>query len=245
MTDTTKLMAPAPQFGIGRETAPRPADQVALGELSTVLAHELRNPLSSIKGAAQILMQEWGHLKPQGEFLSIILDEVDALTALTTEFLDFARPLYPELTWGSWKDIVGRAVESVRPLAVAAGIEILLTHDGAQPSVLLDHYQVERAVRNLILNAVEASSQGDTVMVITSWDSRNLTVTVVDSGLGVPSDQMARVFVPFYTTKLTGTGLGLPVARKIAQQHGGDVSAAPNDGPGMTFCIHLPASGEA
>ncbi len=245
MTDTTKLLARAPQLGMGRETAGRPVDQAAMGELSAVLAHELRNPLSSIKGAAQILMQEWGHQKPQGEFLSIILDEVDALTALTTEFLDFARPLYPELTWGSWNDIVGRAVESVRPLAEAASIAIELDIDDALPSVLLDHYQTERAVRNLLLNAVEASSHGDEVMVRTSCADGDLTVAVTDAGVGIPPDQMTRVFVPFFTTKLTGTGLGLPMARKIAQHHGGEVTVVRNDGPGMTFIIHLPAFGES
>jgi signal transduction histidine kinase len=216
----------------------------ALGELSAVLAHELRNPLSSIKGAAQILLQEWGNQKPQSEFLAIILDEVDTLTALTTEFLDFARPLYPELAWASCNETVERAIESVQPLADAADIVIDLEAAPNLPTVLVDRFQVERAIRNLLLNAIEATLRYGRVVVRTRETPDGVAVDVTDFGRGVPPEQMARVFVPFFTTKLTGTGLGLPVARKIAQNHGGDVEATRNDGPGMTFSIHLPASGD-
>lgn len=210
-----------------------------------MLAHELRNPLSSIKGAAQILMQEWGHMKPQGEFLSIILDEVDTLTALTTEFLDFARTLHLEMMWGSWKEVVGRAVQAVRPYADAAGVTLGLTMDDDIPCALLDQFQAERAALSLVLNAVEATPRGGVVRVHASHAAGNVTLSVRDSGPGIPADGIARAFVPFFTTKLNGTGLGLPMARKIAQHHGGDVIAVRNEGPGMTFSIHLPASGES
>ncbi|HEX8990457.1 MAG TPA: ATP-binding protein [Anaerolineales bacterium] len=216
----------------------------ALGELSAVLAHELRNPLSSIKGAAQILLQEWGNQKPQSEFLTIILDEVDTLTALTTEFLDFARPLYPELAWATWNDTVVRSIESVQPLADAADIGIDFEAAPGLPTVLIDRFQMERAIRNLLLNALDATVRCGRVLVRTQRTADGVSVCVSDPGRGVPPEQMARIFVPFFTTKLTGTGLGLPVARKIAQNHGGDVQVERNDGPGMTFSIHLPASGE-
>lgn len=216
----------------------------ALGELSAVLAHELRNPLSSIKGAAQILMQEWGDQVPHSEFLAIILDEVDTLTALTTEFLDFARPLYPELAWASWNETVDRAIESVQPLAQAADIDIDFKAMPGLPSVLVDRFQVERAIRNLLLNAVEATLRYGCILVRTDRTRSGVAVEVTDYGRGVPAEQMARVFVPFFTTKITGTGLGLPVARKIAQNHGGDIAFRRNEGPGMTFTIHLPASGD-
>lgn len=224
--------------------ASRLNELAALGELSAVLAHELRNPLSSIKGAAQILMQEWGNQKPHSEFLAIILDEVDTLTALTTEFLDFSRPLYPELAWLSWNDTVERAIDSVQPLAEAADICIEFEAAPGLPVVLLDRFQLERAIRNLLLNAIEATLRCGRVEVRTDRTKDGVAVEVSDFGRGVPPEQMARVFVPFFTTKLTGTGLGLPVARKIAQNHGGDVAVRRNEGPGMTFAIHLPASGD-
>lgn len=225
--------------------ADRLSELAALGELSAVLAHELRNPLSSIKGAAQILQQEWGAGKPQGEFLAIILDEVDALTALTTEFLDFARPLYPELAWSSVNDVAHSAVLSVQALARSADIEIEFEPADHLPSVLLDRYQVQRALRNLLLNAIQAMSRGGHLFVHTRHMPTGVAVEVRDSGCGVPSDDLSRIFVPFYTTKVTGMGLGLPIARKIAQNHGGDVIVTRNDGPGMTFTICLPASGES
>lgn len=217
----------------------------ALGELSAVLAHELRNPLSSIKGAAQILLQEWGGQKPQSEFLTIILDEVDTLTALTTEFLDFARPLYPELTWSCWNATVEQAVKSVTALAGTACVEIGFEAEDNLPAVLLDRYQAERAVRQLLRNAIDATERGGRVVVRTHRTDKGVAAEIVDAGCGVPLEQLSRIFVPFFTTKLTATGLGLPVARKIAQNHGGDVYAHPNEGRGMTFIIHFPTCDDA
>lgn len=222
----------------------RLSELAALGELSAVLAHELRNPLSSIKGAAQILQQEWGEEKPQGEFLAIILDEVEALTALTTEFLDFARPLYPELAWSSINDVARAALQSLQALVRSADIELEYEPAENLPSVLLDRYQVQRAIRNLLLNAVQSMNRGGCLSVCTRRTPTGVAVEIRDTGCGVPPDDFARIFVPFYTTKVTGMGLGLPIARKIAQNHGGDVIVTRNDGPGMTFTLHLPASGE-
>jgi two-component system, NtrC family, sensor histidine kinase HydH len=226
-----------------------PADRLtelaALGELSAVLAHELRNPLSSIKGAAQILQHEWGGEQPQGEFLAIILDEVDALTALTTEFLDFARPMYPELGWAGWNEAVAGAIVSVQPMAADADINIGYEPTTRLPSVLMDRVQMERAIRNVLRNAIQASPHGSTIRVRTYRTSSGVAVEIADEGSGVPGEQLSRIFVPFFTTKVTGTGLGLPVARKITQNHGGDVTARRNDGPGMTFVIHMPAPGDS
>jgi signal transduction histidine kinase len=237
--DVIDATALSPNEGTGRLY-----ELAALGELSAVLAHELRNPLSSIKGAAQILLQEWGNQKPQSEFLGIILDEVETLTALTTEFLDFARPLYPELAWASWNETVERAISSVQPLAETADIDIDFVATPGLPTVLVDRFQVERAIRNLLLNAIDATLRYGRVSVHTDTTPNGVAVEVTDYGRGVPPEQLARIFVPFFTTKLTGTGLGLPVVRKIAQNHGGDVEVSRNDGPGMTFTIHLPASGD-
>lgn len=236
-------LIPIPEWG-PETSASRCGDALTLGELSTVLAHEMRNPLSSIKGAAQILQQEYDGETPLCEFLTIILDEVDALTALTTEFLDFARPLYPELTWCSWNDTVAGAVCAVQPAAETADIEIEMDLAEDLPTVLMDAFQVGRAVRNLVNNAIEATARGGVVSVRTYHAPDGVGLSVTDTGSGVPAELMGRVFVPFFTTKVTGTGLGLPVARKIAQYHGGDVSVERNDGPGMTFHIHLPASGD-
>lgn len=225
--------------------ADRLTELAALGELSAVLAHELRNPLSSIKGAAQILQHEWGGEQPQSEFLSIILDEVEALTALTTEFLEFARPAYPELGWCSWNEAVAAAVAAVQPQAAEADITIDCTPSAQLPSVLMDRVQIIRAIRNVLLNAVQASPHGGRIQVRTIRTPSGVAVEVTDHGVGVPVEQMARIFVPFFTTKVTGSGLGLPMARKIAQNHGGDVMALRNDGPGMTFVIHVPAPGDS
>lgn len=236
-------LIPIPEWG-PETSAPRGGDALTLGELSTVLAHEMRNPLSSIKGAAQILQQEYAGETPLTEFLTIILDEVEALTALTTEFLDFARPLYPELTWCSWNDSVAAAVCAVQPKAEAADIEVDMDLAGDLPAVLMDPYQVERAMRNLLDNAIEATPRGGATSVCTGRLPEGVGMSVTDRGAGVPAELMNRVFVPFFTTKVTGIGLGLPVARKIAQYHGGDVSVSRNDGPGMTFLIYLPAPGD-
>ncbi|HEY3267665.1 MAG TPA: ATP-binding protein [Armatimonadota bacterium] len=236
MIDVAERFGAAAECGAGRLV-----DLAALGELSAVLAHELRNPLSSIKGAAQILQQEWGAQKPQSEFLNIILDEVETLTALATEFMEFSRPLYPELAWCSWNDTVEAAVLSVQSIAQAADMHVELELAEDLPRALLDGFQISRALRNLLLNAMDASTRGATVVVRTQRTPEGVAAEIEDAGCGMPQEQMARIFVPFFTTKLAGTGLGLPVARKIAQNHGGDVFAVRNDGPGMTFVIHLPA----
>lgn len=241
-TSVTNL-TPIRQWGPETSTA-RGGDALTLGELSTVLAHEMRNPLSSIKGAAQILQQEYDGQTPLTEFLAIILDEVDALTALTTEFLDFARPLYPELAWCSWNESVMEAVCAVQSAADTADIEIEVDLAADLPVTLMDPYQVERAMRNLLINAIEATARGGLVSVYSYSLPEGVGMSVTDRGSGVPAELLSRVFIPFFTTKVTGIGLGLPVARKIAQYHGGEVSATRNDGPGMTFDLHLPAPGD-
>lgn len=245
MTDASTLKQWFAERGTTAGAADRDVEQAAVWNLSTVLAHELRNPLSSIKGAAQILLQEWGDQKPHSEFLAIILDEVEALTDLTTEFLEYARPFYPELTWAHWNDVVLAAVSSVQPAADSADITFVMEMASDLPGVLLDVYQMEHAIQNVLLNAVEASHRGGCVYVRTFEAEGSAIVSVTDEGSGVPLEHIPRLFVPFFTTKLTGTGLGLPMARKIACQHGGDVTVTPNDGPGITVMINVPASGES
>jgi signal transduction histidine kinase len=239
LTNLTQIPAWGPDTGTRRVD-----DVLTLGDLSAVLAHEMRNPLSSIKGAAQILQEECGSQKPHTEFLAIILDEVETLTAMTTEFLDHARPHYPELACTRRNDSVGSAVRAVQIIAEDADIHMDVELDESLPDVLMDQYQMERAMRNILVNAVESTARGDVVLVRTFPVPDGVAMAVTDWGMGVPTELISRVFVPFFTTKVTGTGLGLPVARKIAQYHGGDVSAMRNDGPGMTFLIHLPVSGD-
>jgi signal transduction histidine kinase len=212
----------------------------AVGQLSANLAHEIRNPLASIEGAAELLQPGALPTDMQAEFVAIIRKECRRLSRLLTEMLDFARPKAPRYEHTS----IAAVIESVASLmaipAQKAGVRIRLEVPPELPHIPCDREQIRQVLVNLTMNAVQAMPDGGTLELSAEVAGSRLVVSVKDEGVGVPIDALDQLFSPFYTTKKDGTGLGLSVAQQIVAGHGGEFLVSPNIPKGSVFSFSLP-----
>lgn len=234
----------------------------ALGQLSAGLAHEIRNPLGVIKGSAEMLAQKLAKSDPLAtELAGYISTETLRLSSLVTRFLDFARPLHADLAPRDIASVLDRALNDVAQLWKGAPIQIEKEYEPDLPEVPIDEGLCEQAFVNLIQNAYDAMSASGGVLRVSARKGRRkmrqgaadgVEIRVADSGPGIPPELREQIFNPFVTTKKAGVGLGLSIVSKIIDGHHGsiriedsDVSAAADGkGPGVTFVIFLPATGQ-
>jgi PAS domain S-box-containing protein len=213
-----------------------------IGQLAAKMAHEVRNPLSSIKGAAQLMRNEYEDLAPFREFLDIIIDEVNHLSKITSDLLDFARPLQLDPQWTNVNDLAERTLHFLKGMLKEAGVKIRFRPDGTIPHVSADPKQIEQVMRNIVINAAQAMPEGGDLTVTSSYDPEEEAVTVVfaDTGSGITAERIDEIFQPFFTTKTKGTGLGLPIVRRIVESHGGRIEVSSARGEGARFSVTLP-----
>ncbi len=222
----------------------RMGELAAVGQLAASIAHELRNPLSSIKGAAQFLSNEFSHEASIVEFLGIIVEEVNGLNKLTTEFLDFARPMQLELKPTSVNAVVEKTLNLMSVHITDNNIAVRETLHPDVPSIQADDQQLDQVLKNIIINALQAMPQGGSLEIETGPTSAGgAYISVSDTGIGIPPEKTDRIFQPFFTTKTKGTGLGLSVVHKIVKNHGGKIELISEVNKGSTFKIILPRTG--
>lgn len=222
----------------------------ALGEMAAGLAHEIRNPLGAIKGAAQCLDPR-KLTGEDGEFLDVIVEEVNRLNGVVTAFLDYSRPLKQNFGPTDLNEVVTRTMRLIQnDMPPTAGLAVEL--DLRLPRSEGDAEQLKQVLINLVQNAVQAlGPQPGRITVRTEKPERFgdlrsaggefVEVRVSDDGPGIPADQQTHIFVPFFTTKQKGTGLGLAICQRIVKNHGGSISVQSKMGEGTTFIIRLPA----
>lgn len=230
------------QAALEREMA-RTAGLAALGQMAATVAHELRNPLSSIKAAAQFLLDDCADATVC-DFLSIVVEEVDGLGRLTTDLLEFARPSPPRPERVDLVALVRASVDFLR--AEMTGQNIAICESYAPPAWAdVDPEQVGRALRNLLLNAAQAmegSGGGRLIVSVHPDGPEHFALSVEDTGAGIPPAVHARLFEPFFTTKAKGTGLGLAQVRAVVEAHRGVIAADNAPGGGARFTLRLPAA---
>jgi len=222
----------------------RISELAAVGQLAATIAHEIRNPLSSIKGAAQFLRREYEDHSAIKEFLDIIIEEVNVLNRITSEFLDFARPAKLTLKETDINDLVFRTLQFMQLDITKQNVNLEQNLSYDVPRIMADDKQIEQVLRNVVLNALQAMPDGGTLKVSTGPSNGGVCVSVVDSGVGIPEDKLEQIFVPFFTTKTKGTGLGLSIVRKIVENHGGNIRVESTVGEGTAFHIYLPICSE-
>jgi two-component system sensor histidine kinase HydH len=219
----------------------RRADRLtALGELSAGMAHEIRNPLGAIKGAVEILNDDYGPEDAKYEFLQILMKETDRLNNIVQEFLGFARPKLPEFQNAD----LNEAIESVLILtaqeAKKAGVKVHKRLDPLIGKRSLDDGLLRQALLNLVLNAIQAMTGGG-VLTIESFLRKNaVEITISDTGGGINEENRKKLFSPFFTTKKTGTGLGLAITYRIIENHRGTIDVASEPEHGTTFTVKIP-----
>jgi two-component system sensor histidine kinase HydH len=209
----------------------------ALGEMSAVLAHELRNPLASLKGHAQLLHErlERDSAEPRTTSKAArVVAEAERLEQLTHGLLAFVR--IGELSKGTASPLA--VVDAA--IADLDGERVDVEASGAPHSWLLDGPRMQQVIANLVDNALQAAPEQRVAVSITA-DGASLVFEVCDRGPGVPSDQRERIFEPFHTTRTRGTGLGLAVSRRIVELHGGTIAVHEHAGGGARFRVTIPA----
>ncbi len=226
----------------------------AIGEMAAGLAHEIRNPLGAIKGAAQLLVGPDGkpieNAEESAEWIDIIIEEVNRLNKVVTQFLDYARPSKTEpVSYGQIdiNDVVRKTVQLIETDQAAANIQVNVRLDDLIPPVSGDPEQLRQVFLNLGLNALQAMDGRGTLEIITTRRRRSrlgygsfAEVRFRDTGVGIPKDKIRSLFIPFYTTKQDGTGLGLAISQRIVTQHSGVIEVRSTQGRGSTFSVFLP-----
>jgi signal transduction histidine kinase len=213
-----------------------------LGELSAGMAHEIRNPLGSIRGTAEILKDGVDPDDPRHEFAEILVKEVDRLNRVLEDFLRFARQTPLEQGRFDLNAVVREVLDLTRRQAERSDVAVIVTL-GELPLLTGDGGQLRQALLNLVLNALQAMPQGGQLTVTTHRADGQAEVMVADSGPGIPAGEEERIFKTFVTTRPDGTGLGLPISQRIVISHGGQLTLRNHPGKGATFTIALPLSG--
>ncbi len=215
----------------------------ALGEMAAGLAHEIRNPLGAIKGAAQLLNPKTFD-GVESEFLSIILEEVERLNTVVTQFLDYARPLRSNFALVDINQVLERTLLLFENEEQMAKIEVKTSLQEDLPLFHADAEQLKQVFINLIRNGADAMSEGGQLTLHTrllaELDPPAVEILIADEGIGIDEDGLKNIFIPFYTTKNHGTGLGLSICQRIIENHDGAIEIQSQVGQGTQFTIRLP-----
>jgi len=214
----------------------------ALGQLAAGLAHELRNPLTSLKLLVQAAVEAGPEAGLRGRDLAVVADETARLERSLQTFLDFARPPRLEKRRADVCPVLKQTLELISARATRQGVSI---RSDLPPQPLLieaDHELLRQVFLNLVLNALDALPQGGTVEVTAAGDDEGVTVTVRDDGPGITAEPVDQIFEPYVSTRETGLGLGLAICRRIVDAHGGRITATNCPGGGAVFTIQLPGN---
>ncbi|MHB8521165.1 MAG: sensor histidine kinase [Limisphaerales bacterium] len=221
--------------------------QLLLSRLLARLAHEIRNPLSSLGIHLQLLEEDLTQATPQvreraANRFEIIRGELHRLEIIVKHFLSLAGPSALDLRPVEAMKVINQVCELLRPEAAARGIDLVMTLAEGLPPVTADSGQLTQALVNLVINAIQAAGPNGRVEVRAGTDEPGevLSIEVQDTGPGIPADRQSACFEPFFTTKTEGSGLGLWIAQQIITAHGGVIGVCNAPGGGAMFAVHLP-----
>ena len=228
-----------------KETQLRRAESLAaLTTLAAGVAHEINNPLGSISIRIQLLEKlikaESRDDAAMLKHLGVVNEEIDRLKHIVVDFLFAVRPMDIQLLTEDPAEIMEQIAEFAQPEAERQGISLKLEMDANLPHILMDKRHIKQALLNLIQNALAAMTAGGTLGLKAEYRDDEVRLSVSDTGTGIPEELLTKIFEPYFTTKKSGTGLGLTITFKIIKEHSGDISLESREGKGSTFTIHLP-----
>src|SRR5208337_1877615 len=215
-----------------------------LGELATGLAHEIRNPLAGIAGVIEIVGRDLPPNSPARAVIKDAKEEALQINRILTELLDTARPKPPQFQVSDVCSTAEHAVMFFRHQAITKRIMIELEIRNTMPPVEHDPNQINQVLLNLLLNAIQSMDKPGTIRVSLEHEDDSVLITVADEGKGILPEHLPNIFRPFFTTKGHGTGLGLSLARRTVEAHGGSIDVASEVGKGTQFIVRLPMARE-
>lgn len=214
----------------------------SIGRLSAGVAHEINNPLTTILTSTMLLQEDLAEEDPAREELQTIANETLRCRKIVTSLLDFARQNKPQKSMANVNGIVTETILLTHKQAAFKDITVSSQLAPRLPDQMVDKGQLEQALINLILNAVESTPEGGAISITTALQPsiKAVQIDVADTGNGIPQEDLDKIFEPFFTTRETGTGLGLAITHGIIQQHGGTIEVESKPGHGTRFSIYLP-----
>ena len=227
----------------------RRADRLSsLGLLTAGLAHEIRNPLVAIRTFTQLLPERYEDAEFREGFQGLALKEVDRICGLINDLLSFARPSKPNVAPENVNDVVDNVARILEAQSKEKNVDITREFAEDLPKAWIDREQTKQVFMNLILNAIQAMTNGGTIVISTRLSAKNdvelireyVQIEIRDTGIGIPAEDLEHIFDPFFTSKEEGSGLGLAVSHQIVQEHGGLVTVESTVGKGTSFFVHLP-----
>lgn len=213
-----------------------------LGELAAGMAHEIRNPLTTVRGFLQIA-KDSGDLN---RWYGLIMGEIDRMVQLTQEFLQYSKSKEQQLQVARLEELLGKCLQMTEPEIVSSGHQLKVHLRSRYPlPVLCDPDKISQVLINLIKNSVDAMKEPGEITVTLERTEEAGRILIADSGVGIPEDHLPRIFDPFFTTKAEGTGLGLAIANKIIQEHNGAIEVESKELAGTTFTVTIPLADSA
>lgn len=214
----------------------------AVGSLAAGVAHEIRNPLSSIKGYATYFGSRFDEGSEDREAANIMVHEVERLNRVITDLISLSRPSDLRRTETDLNVLIKHCFGLIKQDAATHGVDLQLTTDETLPSLFVDPDRLSQAVLNICLNSLEAMQDGGTLSMRLSHTDETVSLVIADDGKGISKEDTVRIFEPYYTTKSQGTGLGLSIVLKIIEAHGGTIRVKSQEGAGAQFIIEIPVS---
>ncbi len=208
-----------------------------LGQAATAIIHDLKNPLITIMGFARRIKEGKGE---RGDSAQVIIDAAGNMEKIVHDVLDFARPIRLELKEEDFRNIITRACDSCRIKADGGRINISTVLPSEPLSISIDGFNLERALVNIMNNAIEASSEGQNISISATAEKNDLLIRISDNGEGMDRETLDNIFIPFYTKKSRGTGIGMCISKKIIEEHKGRIHLESRRGKGTDVTIRLP-----
>jgi two-component system sensor histidine kinase HydH len=237
---TLLLMQDLSQVKTLEEELRRSERLAALGKMAAGVAHELRNPLSSIKGLALVLRSRFLDDNNDRETATILVHEVERLNRSISELLAYARPQQLQKKWVDLQNLLHKAVSLIRIDAETAGIELTTSFQNDLPMVSADEDKLNQVLLNLLLNGIQAMEEGGRLDIRVGATDRKIEIVVTDNGCGISKEDLGHVFDPYFTTKPEGTGLGMAMSAKIVEEHGGEIHLQSKLGEGTSVIVEIP-----
>ena len=220
-----------------RKQSERDRYLMGLGQAATMIVHDLKNPLFTIIGFAKRIMEK---KENNDTAVEVIIESAEVMQKIVFDVLDFAKPIVLEVKTQDIRDIVKKSCEACKLKAAENGTSLTLDLPSQSVMAEVDGFRVERALANLINNAIEASGKGQHVRITMSIEKTHVLIIIQDNGAGMDRETLENIFIPYYTKKSSGSGLGMPIAKKIIEGHKGKILIDSKPGRGTKVGVYLP-----